>query len=664
MEGRPLPAPTAAGTGRTGARGAGRARARGSLGAEPRRPALPDTRPPAARLSRARASGTPGSSSRVSWTIASSPWGSTRKASWTRVSAVSTATRNTRRSSSSGGAAEVAGEQVDEPVGDPGVGPGLPGTHRPIWLPKSTREKPGAVRFMPRYSVQDGVHGGPPVPLAGLFHALGDPLDVPLQVALGEGVGHLPFVAEEAVDRADGDSGAFGDRARAQGVVADLVEEFGAGVQNPGQPFGTAPLDGRTAKRCRMGHGLHDAFPPGSGEPHPTVRRQVTGALMRRRRRRRSSPRRRGRGRDRRLPAPVSAPDTVMSAVLSTGLPWTAHTVPSSAYRRAVIWWVPCGDAVGGQVVGGGAQPGDPAAVHEQVGEPPAGDRHRPRVRRGAAKCRKASRTSQPPAGSGVTSTRTSGAFSPGTSRRLRPVSSVSSSTLPHGRGRDGPPRASPVVQAAAPSGSRAHTASAASGPRVHFVHDMTGSVEQRPRPPDPPQVWFRPYLCGRTRRPLARTPHSFLRCCIESGAQGAIMSDGGTSRASVFERGGARKTAEGLSYLTGFGNEHALGGGAGCPARGPQLAAARTARPVRRAAERVRRSPSPGRTTGAPGCTASALGLRTRRSPAPTTARSVRPRSPRPCPTPTGCAGTRCRSRRPVPTSSAACGPWAATAT
>ncbi|MGC5000508.1 homogentisate 1,2-dioxygenase [Streptomyces sp. DT195] len=35
-------------------------------------------------------------------------------------------------------------------------------------------------------------------------------------------------------------------------------------------------------------------------------------------------------------------------------------------------------------------------------------------------------------------------------------------------------------------------------------------------------------------------------------------MTDGGTSRASGFERGGARKTAEGLSYLTGFGNEHA----------------------------------------------------------------------------------------------------------
>lgn len=38
-----------------------------------------------------------------------------------------------------------------------------------------------------------------------------------------------------------------------------------------------------------------------------------------------------------------SGPDAVMSAVLSTGLPWTAHTVPSSAYSRAVMWWVPRG---------------------------------------------------------------------------------------------------------------------------------------------------------------------------------------------------------------------------------------------------------------------------------------------------------------------------------
>jgi hypothetical protein len=37
------------------------------------------------------------------------------------------------------------------------------------------------------------------------------------------------------------------------------------------------------------------------------------------------------------LPSGVAwVADAVMSAVLSTGLPCTAHTVPSSAYRRAV----------------------------------------------------------------------------------------------------------------------------------------------------------------------------------------------------------------------------------------------------------------------------------------------------------------------------------------
>ncbi|WP_181806199.1 homogentisate 1,2-dioxygenase [Streptomyces shenzhenensis] len=58
-------------------------------------------------------------------------------------------------------------------------------------------------------------------------------------------------------------------------------------------------------------------------------------------------------------------------------------------------------------------------------------------------------------------------------------------------------------------------------------------------------------------------------------------MSDGGTSRASVYERererGEARKTAEGLSYLSGFGNEHssqavpgALPEGRNSPQRAP----------------------------------------------------------------------------------------------
>ncbi|WP_371672526.1 homogentisate 1,2-dioxygenase [Streptomyces sp. NBC_00289] len=54
-------------------------------------------------------------------------------------------------------------------------------------------------------------------------------------------------------------------------------------------------------------------------------------------------------------------------------------------------------------------------------------------------------------------------------------------------------------------------------------------------------------------------------------------MSDGGTSRASVFERGGARKAAEELAHLSGFGNEHsseavpgALPEGRNSPQRAP----------------------------------------------------------------------------------------------
>ena len=54
-------------------------------------------------------------------------------------------------------------------------------------------------------------------------------------------------------------------------------------------------------------------------------------------------------------------------------------------------------------------------------------------------------------------------------------------------------------------------------------------------------------------------------------------MSDGGISRASVFGREDARKTAEGLTYLSGFGNEHsseavpgALPEGRNSPQRAP----------------------------------------------------------------------------------------------
>lgn len=54
-------------------------------------------------------------------------------------------------------------------------------------------------------------------------------------------------------------------------------------------------------------------------------------------------------------------------------------------------------------------------------------------------------------------------------------------------------------------------------------------------------------------------------------------MTDGGTVRAKTFEHGGARRTAEGLAYLSGFGNEHsseaipgALPEGRNSPQRAP----------------------------------------------------------------------------------------------
>src|SRR5690606_10507419 len=144
---------------------------------------------------------------------------------------------------------------------------------------------------------------------------------------------HLPFVAEEAVDGADGNTGPLGDGAGAQIVVADLVEEVGAGVQDPGQPFGAAPLHGGTAERGRMGHGPHDACSPPAGEPGPPL---AAGAPV-------PPPSAGGVP----VPPPPSAgvpfppagapagpgagSETVTSAVLSTGSPSTAHTEPSSA---------------------------------------------------------------------------------------------------------------------------------------------------------------------------------------------------------------------------------------------------------------------------------------------------------------------------------------------
>ncbi|MGJ3559151.1 hypothetical protein ACR6C2_10590 [Streptomyces sp. INA 01156] len=55
-------------------------------------------------------------------------------------------------------------------------------------------------------------------------------------------------------------------------------------------------------------------------------------------------------------------------------------------------------------------------------------------------------------------------------------------------------------------------------------------------------------------------------------------MSDGGTARASAFERGGARKAAEGLDHLSGFGNEHSSEAlPAPCPRDATRLSARRS---------------------------------------------------------------------------------------
>lgn len=108
----------------------------------------------------------------------------------------------------------------------------------------------------------------------------------------------------------------------------------------------------------------------------------------------------------------------------------------------------------------------------------------------------------------------------------------------------------------------------------------------------------------------------------------------------TAITRGDARKAAEGLAHLSGFGNEHAseavpgaLPEGRNAPQRAPSACT--------RSSSAVRRSPSPAPTTAAPGCTGSAPPPRTRRSPTPTTAGSARPPSPSRSRTPTGCAGT-----------------------
>src|SRR3954462_11234899 len=136
-------------------------------------------------------------------------------------------------------------------------------------------------------------------------------------------------------------------------------------------------------------------------------------------------------------------------------------------------------------------------------------------------------------------------------------------------------------------------------------------------------------------------------------------MSDGGTSRASGFEPGEARKTAEGLTYLSGFGNEHsseavpgALPVGRNSPQRAPyglyaeQLSGTAFTEP--RAHNRrswlYRIRPS----AAHPAFTRAANGA----IPTAPFAESV--------PDPNRLRWNRCPSRRPARTSSRACGPWA----
>ncbi len=125
---------------------------------------------------------------------------------------------------------------------------------------------------------------------------------------------------------------------------------------------------------------------------------------------------------------------------------------------------------------------------------------------------------------------------------------------------------------------------------------------------------------------------------------------------------GDARKTAEGLTYLTGSATNTArrrspaLPHGRNAPQRALGLYAG--------AAERHGVHGAEGAQPAFVAVPGSVRRPRTRRSRAGTTGRCARRPSRRPSPTRTGCAGTRCRSRRGAPTSSRACGRWAATAT
>ncbi len=150
---------------------------------------------------------------------------------------------------------QVEGQQAGEAVGDTLVGFGPPGAGGdPVAEVDQGEAGRGALHV--QVLVEHGAHG-PPLPrgAGGHLQAVGDlPREV-LQVAPGRRVDHLALVAEEAVDRADGHTGALRDGAGAQGVVADLAEERDAGVQDSGRPFGAAALRRCTDTRRREAAG-------------------------------------------------------------------------------------------------------------------------------------------------------------------------------------------------------------------------------------------------------------------------------------------------------------------------------------------------------------------------------------------------------------------------
>ncbi|CAM5569034.1 hypothetical protein SCYAM73S_03341 [Streptomyces cyaneofuscatus] len=99
-----------------------------------------------------------------------------------------------------GAAAEVAGEEFGEPVGDAVVGVGVAGADRDL-VAEVDEGEAGRGALHRQVLVEHGVQRLAPAAVARLAQALGDALRVALEVALGQRVGHLALVAEEAVDR-------------------------------------------------------------------------------------------------------------------------------------------------------------------------------------------------------------------------------------------------------------------------------------------------------------------------------------------------------------------------------------------------------------------------------------------------------------------------------